>query len=214
MLLFSRHVLGTFIVLTCVFFSNTLQSASLDYAKHVIAAKQYAHAVTILRPFLADNAEAQYLMAKMHQEGGGGIAKNTKLAINWYAKAAEHNYPPAAFALGQLFERSPDVPRNYIQARRWYEIGARLKHPKSQFAFALMLLEGRGGVADVVEGLAWLDLAIKAGQQQAQPYFEQQQQRLTAKQLKQFQVRREALATELTVVSNSYNTTSLAKESK
>jgi hypothetical protein len=191
--------------------------ADITLATHAYQAKQYGHAVTLLRPQLASNPEAQYLMAQIHQQGGHGVAKNLHQAISWYSKAASANYAPACYALGQIFERGIDINPNYSQARIWYQKGALLQDLKSQHALAAMLLEGRGGAKNQLQGLAWMQLAAQNGEAQAARYLQQQLKTLTPDMQFQLQNRIQAIQAELITVTPANNPTRLtinAKESK
>jgi hypothetical protein len=146
-----------FLIYIAIFWSG-ISAANITPATHAYQAKQYGYAVTLLRPHLASNPEAQYLMAKIHQQGGHGVTKNINQAINWFSKAANAKHPAATYALGQLFERGMDISANYPQAKQWYLKGAQLNHAASQTALAAMLLEGRGGARDQLHlryGIRW-----------------------------------------------------------
>lgn len=191
--------------------------ADITLATHAYQAKQYGYAVTLLRPHLASNPEAQYLMAKIHQQGGHGVTKNINQAINWFSKAANAKHPAATYALGQLFERGIDIGANYPQAKQWYLKGAQLNHAASQTALAAMLLEGRGGARDQLEGIAWLQLAAENGEVLAAGMLQQQLKKLTPAMQLQLQNRLQALSAEITPTTQANNPTRSsihAKESK
>ncbi|MBN2815354.1 MAG: SEL1-like repeat protein [Campylobacterales bacterium] len=57
-------------------------------------------------------------------EYGKGKAKNHKLAVEYYMKAAQIKHPYAAFRIGQIYERSNEIQRDYNAAFYWYKKAA------------------------------------------------------------------------------------------
>ena len=39
-------------------------------------------------------------------------------------KAANRNYPPSLFSMGELYERGLGVPQDYVQAHMWFSLRA------------------------------------------------------------------------------------------
>jgi len=164
--------------------------AQMAFNKH-----HYDLALKELRPHLNDNPEAQYLMAEMYANGLG-IAQNIHRAIRWYAKSAASGYSSANFALGKLFEKGADnFPKGYREARVWYQKGAEANHPDSQMRLGLMLQQGRGGAADKVSGMAWLQLAKENDSAHAASLVEINKKKMSPELISQVKLRKLQLFT-------------------
>ena len=90
---------------------------------------------TALKEFLPlarqGNAEAQYSLGVMYDEGRG-LAKDDKEAVNWYRLAAEQGYAPAQYNLGVMCEEGRGAPRDYSGAAQWVYSWRHGKEPRSR----------------------------------------------------------------------------------
>jgi len=173
-------------------------NADMEIVRKSYQKKHFDIALIEIKQHLTTSAEAQYLMAKMYEQGDG-IAKNPHRAIRWYVKSAESGYNDANYALGELFERGDLLSKNYSEARLWYRKGAESGHADSQMKLGLMLHEGRGGKRDSIEGLAWLDVARNSGLKMADTLLQANVKNLTAEQKSILTQRKQQL---LTIIKN------------
>ena len=171
-------------------------NADMEIVRKSYQKKHFDITLIEIKQHLTSNAEAQYLMAKMYEQGDG-IVKNPHRAIRWYVKSAESGYNDADYALGELFERGDLLSKNYSEARRWYRKGAESGHADSQMKLGLMLHEGRGGKRDSIEGLAWLDVARNSGLKMADTLLQANVKNLTAEQKSTLTQRKQQLLTTL-----------------
>jgi len=69
-------------------------------------------------------AEAQWIYADSCRIGIKGLlSQNSAEAAKWYRKAAEQGYAKAQSSLGGLYFLGDGVPRNYIEAYKWFALG-------------------------------------------------------------------------------------------
>ena len=62
--------------------------------------------------------------------------------MQWFRKAADQNYAPAQCSLGICYAAGAGVPRDYIEAHKWFELAS------------------RQGNEDAIQKLPFLDLAM------------------------------------------------------
>ncbi len=133
-----------------------------------------------LRAFgaLADrgSAEAQYMVGLMHHRGRGTPVNGVE-AARWYARAAEHNLPPALANLGIVYRDGlgdgpgrvePDRARALEYLRR----AAYLENVPGQLAYAAMLINQTASRDERIEGVAFMRIAADAGDETAQDNLE------------------------------------------
>jgi TPR repeat protein len=44
-------------------------------------------------------------------------------AVKWYRKAAEQGFPEAQYGLGVCYANGDGVPKNYMEAYKWMNLG-------------------------------------------------------------------------------------------
>ena len=74
------------------------------------------------------NAQAQYEVAALHVLGIGGAPKNSNLALEWAAKAAEQGHPGALYYMGICNEEGRGVESNRSKAKELYIKAAEIGH--------------------------------------------------------------------------------------
>lgn len=104
------------------------------------------------------NDHAQFYLAKRFQKGIG-VEKNTKKAIEWYTRAANHNVTPAQLNLGIMYLRGDDVRPDVEKARYWLEKAA--KRGDNRASYTLALLDEKE--QKLVDAYKWYDLAARDG---------------------------------------------------
>jgi hypothetical protein len=65
------------------------------------------------------NADSQYKLAKMYEEGLG-VQQDTKEAAKWYLKAAEKGNAQAQYKMGTLYTLGKGVPKDRLEAAKWF----------------------------------------------------------------------------------------------
>jgi TPR repeat protein len=70
--------------------------------------------------------------------------------------------------LGLLYAEGRGVPKDYVQARQWYEKAAAQGDAMGQFALGLVYAEGRGATKDYVQAAQWYEKAAAQGNTGAQ----------------------------------------------
>jgi hypothetical protein len=71
---------------------------------------------------LADdgNAEAQFKMGRIYEEGLAGGLEDYKEAARWYLKAAEKGNAQAQYKMGTLYTLGKGVPKDRLEAAKWF----------------------------------------------------------------------------------------------
>jgi uncharacterized protein len=90
-------------------------------------------------------------------------AENTLAARHELAAAAEAGLPIAHYLLGVAAERAVGTAMDEGQARVHYKIAAEAGLRTAQLRLGLLLIEGRGGPADPLNGESWLRRAALGG---------------------------------------------------
>jgi TPR repeat protein len=70
------------------------------------------------------DAEAQYNLGVMHDEGAG-IEQDLGRAADWYRKAAEQGFVDAQINLAMMYYHGQGFARNHAEAAKWFERAAR-----------------------------------------------------------------------------------------
>lgn len=102
---------------------ETNYSKAVEYFRKAI--KTYNNLKGSARTFLSDNASSYGFMGLIYQEGGHGIVKNAKKALELYKKGAKYNDQLSQYALGDLY-RDGDigVKRDINKAIHWYKVAS------------------------------------------------------------------------------------------
>jgi Sel1 repeat len=110
----------------------------------------------------AGDAEAQYNLGRIYQQGIGVKQNNTE-AADWYRRAAEQGHSEAQNSLGLLLVADQ---RDYPGAAQWFAMAARQGNADAQYNLGVIYFSGLG----VNYGFAahWFQLAAQQGHVQAQ----------------------------------------------
>jgi TPR repeat protein len=112
---------------------------------------------------------AQVLLAGMYLRGQGGVARDDRLAAEWFEKAALQGNAYAQMKLGDLYESGQGVEKNAAIAADWREKAANRGNVKAQELLGKMYLDGNGVAKDPREAEYWLNrAALEGGDAQAQ----------------------------------------------
>ena len=108
------------------------------------------------------NAQAQYRLGEMYDNGEGVAADDTE-AVKWYRKAAEQGHPGAQWQLGYKYEYGSGVAVDNVESIKWFRKAAQQGHGIAQFELAMRYHTGKGTAKDSVEAYKWLLLAQTNG---------------------------------------------------
>ena len=106
---------------------------------------------------IGDNADAQYIVARMYLNGKG-TNKDEGEAFVWLSKSAEQGYKDSMYGLGWMYGSGKGVDKDYFKAIEWYQKAAEQGYEKTynELAWTLHLL-GRYN-----EALPWAEKAVEA----------------------------------------------------
>ena len=100
-----------------------------------------------------------------------------------YRKAAEQGYAEAQNELGVMHAIGDGVPKDDVQAAKWYRLAAEQGLPKAQFNLGGMYAIGDGVPKDDVQAYAWLNIADAQGYQRAEKVKELVAESMTRKRI-------------------------------
>ncbi len=84
----------------------------------------------------------------------------------WLA-LGKRGHAPAQYNLGQMYRNGQGVPRDLIEAAKWYRLAALGNHPWAQYNLGSMYIRGLGVPRDDVQGYKWFSLAAAQGDAEA-----------------------------------------------
>jgi len=84
---------------------------------------------------------AEFELAKKYKHGSIFIKENPQEYIFWIMRAANHGSDKAAADLGYMYENGVFVPKNKIEAYKWYSLASYTNAKKMDFLEAQMSLE-------------------------------------------------------------------------
>jgi len=94
-------------------------------------------------------------------------------AYNLALPRAKNGDPAAQTLVAEILARGLGVPRNAVEAAKWYALASEQGIPEAQFQYALMLLDGVYVKKDINGAYALLEAAAEAGNVLAQFNFAQ-----------------------------------------
>jgi len=95
------------------------------------------------------HVQAQNRLAICYGKGDLGLPKDEKLAIVWYQKAAEQNYPAAQYNLGIQYLKGNGVEKDIAKAIPWYTRAAERGSADAQFNLGVCYDKGEGVSPDI-----------------------------------------------------------------
>lgn len=153
--------------------TSPLSDDLLDEGMEAFNAKDYSHAMSLLKQAAElGNAAAQLQVGVMCMTGKGTV-RNKEEALKWYLKAAEQGYADAQEKCGDMYHQGGRVvAMDYTEARKealkWYLKAARQGKVWSQFRAAVMYERGEGTTVNMTEALKWYIKAAEQGDDNAQ----------------------------------------------
>ncbi len=110
----------------------------------------------------AGNAQEQYLLGVMYEQGKG-VPQNYDQAMIWYRKAADQKHSAALLSVGNLYDKGIGVPQSYNEAANWYLKAAKVGNAQAMYFIASMSYNGEGMPTDLGKALKWFELAKQQG---------------------------------------------------
>jgi len=133
----------------------------VDFASGISAfeSREFAKALKFLSPFAEQgNAEAQYRMAIMYQNGLG-MVRNDARALAMMRAAAEQGHALAQHGLGFMYLQGECTPKDEAQAAEWFRKAADQGMAGSQMTLGMMYEQGLGVEKDPDAAKRWYQLA-------------------------------------------------------
>jgi TPR repeat protein len=109
------------------------------------------------------NMEAKFRLARLLQEGEGGVKKDLKTAAKFYREAAEAGNIEAQNWLGYSYEYGLGLEVDNAKAAEWYRKSADAGLGIGQNNLGLLYLNGKGVKRDYDEAFKLFDEAAKKG---------------------------------------------------
>lgn len=113
------------------------------------------------------SAAAQVLLAIAYLNGDAGLAKDGRLAAQWFERAALQGNGYAEGRLADLYADGIGVAKSMKIAADWRERAARRGNVDAQFKLGEMYLEGIGVPQDRPRARDWLQAAAEDGHREA-----------------------------------------------
>ena len=136
--------------------------------------RRYVDAVRVMNSVDRDDAEVQFYLGTMY-ENGQGVAKDETEAVKWYRKAAEQGNADAQYSLGLMYKIGRGVVENEGEAQVWYRKAlnqyrevAEQGNAEVQTRVGKCYYYGNGVAKDYVEAVKWYRKAAEQGYAEAQ----------------------------------------------
>ena len=113
------------------------------------------------------NAEAQYLLGRISDEGGGGINIDPREALRWYRLAASKDHPKALYAIAKAYATARGVNPDPQQALNFLARSADADFTPAILDLASLFDDGRGVDLDRAQAFAWYKRAADLGNTEA-----------------------------------------------
>jgi TPR repeat protein len=124
-------------------------------------------------------APAQFILGYLH-DGRHQLDYDHEQVISWYGKAAAQGYAKAQYNLGYYYGHGEDklgrsfpggptvwskigVPKNPVEALKWYRLAAENGHSNAQYVMGKFYYSGEVVTKDHVEAFKWWRKAAESG---------------------------------------------------
>lgn len=113
------------------------------------------------------DANAQLKIGNMYRLGKG-INQDSKEAVKWLEKAANHGNSDIQFFLGGIYSFGKGISQDYKEAFRWLKESANQGNANAQYALGDMYHLGRGINQDYKIAIEWFEKSANQGNSNAQ----------------------------------------------
>ena len=114
------------------------------------------------------DARAQLELGVRYAEGRGGLPRDSKIAAQWFSKAADQGVVIAQYRLGSLYEKGVGVDRSYERARSLYEKAANAGNARAMHNLGVLFVENGDGWPDYASAAGWFRKAAEYGVRDSQ----------------------------------------------
>lgn len=132
-----------------------------------IEARDLSGVATLKRAANLGYAPAQFYLAKLYENGEGGLRKDAAEARRWTERAAQGGDRKAMHNLGLYFFEGQGGPKNTTTAAQWFRKAADLGLSDSQYNLGRLYEEGYGVSQNAAEAYKWYLIAARAGDAEA-----------------------------------------------
>jgi len=155
----------------------------LEQGRAAMRSNDWATAMRVLSP-LANQGEmeAQCLVALLHHKGYG-VPQDFTEGVRWYTRSALQGWPDALFMLAETYYKGEGVPEDLQKAADLFLLCAITGDADGQWAFGICVAFGEGRDRDPIEGYAWLLMASRQGQEDAQKELSQLEPQMGAQDI-------------------------------
>ena len=98
--------------------------------------------------------------------------KDPKIRVWHYREASERGYKNAQYNLGMCYEAGIGIPKDYVEAARWFRKAAEQGHPTAQYKLGEYYRYGIVFQKDYVEAARWYRKAAEQGYEKAEQELE------------------------------------------
>ncbi len=112
-------------------------------------------------------APAQFYLAKLYENGAGGLPKSPVEARRWTERAAQGGDRKAMHNLGLYYFEGQGGAKNTTTAAQWFRKAADLGLSDSQYNLGRLYEEGYGVSQNAAEAYKWYLIAARAGDTEA-----------------------------------------------
>ena len=114
------------------------------------------------------DAESQWKLGEMYDNGEGGLPTDVFEAARWYRASAEQGNADAQMSLGTMYATGEGVEKDATEVVRWYRLAADQSHANAQCQLGHIYMAGIGVPKDDAEAMRWYRLAAEQGHADAQ----------------------------------------------
>ncbi len=151
-----------------------------DVAKDAAKAEEW-----YLKSAKAGNRQAEFNLGLMYLNGDG-VTQDLAAAKRLLTHAADAGDVRAAFQLGTMFYKGTDVPQDFTKAYEFFLKAAMGGLAEAQLNVGVMNIRTEGiAKQNLIDGFAWLQLAMEGNNSKARPMYEMLAAKLTDEQRKQ-----------------------------
>lgn len=155
----------------------------LEQGRAAMRSNDWATAMRVLSPLASQGEmEAQCLVALLHHKGYG-VPQDFTEGVRWYTRSALQGWPDALFMLAETYYKGEGVPEDLQKAADLFLLCAITGDADGQWAFGVCVAFGEGRDRDPIEGYAWLSMASRQGQADAQQELSQLEPQMGAQDL-------------------------------
>lgn len=148
------------VLLTGIAFAAGAMATPLQDGKDAYTRKDYAAALSILRPLAEGRAdEASITLGTMYYRGEG-VARDHTEAAKWFSHADKQaRHPAVQVAIGSVYRQGDGVLPDYQEARNWYRLAAVQGYALGQIQLGMLYYAAQGVSQDYVRTYMWASLA-------------------------------------------------------